>query len=49
MRSEAKTVEEYLAELTPERRATMMSVRKLVRDALPDGYQERMNLSLIHI
>jgi uncharacterized protein YdhG (YjbR/CyaY superfamily) len=47
MRSEAKTVEEYLAELTHERRATMMSVRKLVRDAVPDGYQERMNWGMI--
>lgn len=47
MQSSATTVEEYLAELSPERRATVATVRNLVREALPPGYQERMNWGMI--
>lgn len=47
MQSSAMTVEEYLEELTPERRATVAVVRNLVREALPPGYGERMNWGMI--
>ena len=47
MRSEATTVEEYLAELPEDRRATVEQVRELVRGALPKGYREGMNWGMI--
>ncbi len=47
MRSEAKTVDAYLAEQTPGRRAIMEPVLELVRQNLPAGYQEVMNWGMI--
>lgn len=47
MRSDASSVEEYLAELDEERRETVAAVRALVRDALPDGFTEEMNWGMI--
>lgn len=47
MRSEATTVEAYLAELPPERRETVAAVRALVNEALPEGYVETMNWGMI--
>lgn len=47
MRSSARTVEQYLAELTPERRETIARVRESILRALPDGYQETMNWGMI--
>ena len=47
MRSEAKTVEAYLAELPEERREIVSRVREFVLDALPDGYEETMNWGMI--
>lgn len=47
MRSEAKTVEEYLAELPDDRREAIESVRKVILDNLPDGYVESMNWGMI--
>lgn len=47
MRSEAKTVEDYLAELPDDRRETISSIRDLVLGALPDGYVETMNWGMI--
>lgn len=46
-RSSASTVEEYLAELDPDRRDAMEAVRDLVRGNLPDGYDEAMNWGMI--
>jgi hypothetical protein len=46
-RSGAKTVQEYLAELAPDRRAVVAAVRKLVLDNLPAGYREGMNWGMI--
>lgn len=40
--SEAKTVEEYLEELPPERRPVIAEVRKTIIKNLPDGYVEMM-------
>jgi hypothetical protein len=45
--SNALTVDEYLAELPPERRSILASVRDLVRRNLPEGYHETMNWGMI--
>ncbi len=45
--SRAATVEEYLAELPPERREVIATVRDVVRRHLPDGYDETMNWGMI--
>jgi hypothetical protein len=45
--SAASTVEAYLAELPPERREVMATVRALVNAHLPDGYEEGMNWGMI--
>ena len=45
--SKAATVDEYLEELPPERRAIVASVRDLIQRNLPDGYQETMNWGMI--
>lgn len=47
MRSNAATVTEYLAELPAERRELVETVRKLVLDNLPAGYEEAMNWGMI--
>ena len=47
MRSTATTVQEYLAELPPERRAALETVRKTILDNLPAGYEEAMNWGMI--
>ena len=45
--SAASTVEEYLAELPPERVEVVEHVRRLVLDNLPDGIVETMNWGMI--
>ena len=45
--SKAITVDAYLEELPPERRAIVASVRDLVRRNLPEGYRETMNWGMI--
>lgn len=47
MRSEAKTVEAYLAELPEERREAISKVREVILQNLPDGYEEAMNWGMI--
>ncbi len=47
MRSEAGTVEEYLASLSPERRADIEAVRAEILANLPAGYEETMNWGMI--
>ncbi|NNK49745.1 MAG: DUF1801 domain-containing protein [Gemmatimonadetes bacterium] len=47
MRSEATTVEEYLAELPDDRRDALEAVRKVILDNLPEGYVEAMNWGMI--
>lgn len=47
MRSEAKTVEEYLASLPEDRRAAISAVRAVILDNLPPGYAETMNWGMI--
>ena len=45
--SKAATVEQYLAELAPERAQIIGQVRDLVNAALPGGYVERMAWGMI--
>ena len=47
MRSDATTVEEYLAELPEDRRAVVSAVRDVVNDHLPDGYEEAMEWGMV--
>ena len=47
MKSEALTVEEYLAELTPERRQAIDQVRQTILQNLPEGYEEAINFGMI--
>ena len=45
--SNAETVEEYLAELAPDRAEALAVVRKVILDNLPDGYREVMQYGMI--
>ena len=47
MRSEAVTVEEYLAELPAERGEAIAAVRDEIISNLPAGYEEAMNWGMI--
>ena len=47
VRSEARTVAEYLAGLPEERREAIGAVRTVVLHNLPDGYVETMNWGMI--
>jgi len=47
MRSEAKTVDEYLLSLPEERREAISKVREVILQNLPDGYEESMNWGMI--
>ena len=47
MRSVSKTVDEYIAELSPERQQDIRAVRKVILDNLPSGYEEVMNWGMI--
>ncbi|MCI0887214.1 MAG: DUF1801 domain-containing protein, partial [Chloroflexi bacterium] len=46
-RSEALTVDEYLAELSEDRRNSLSVVRRVVLDNLPEGYMEEMQYGMI--
>jgi uncharacterized protein YdhG (YjbR/CyaY superfamily) len=47
MRSNASSVEEYLAELPEERRKAVDTVRQVILENLPEGYEEVMNWGMI--
>jgi uncharacterized protein YdhG (YjbR/CyaY superfamily) len=47
VRSDAATVEEYLSELPPERADAVRTVRAVILENLPDGYEEAMNWGMI--
>jgi uncharacterized protein YdhG (YjbR/CyaY superfamily) len=47
MQSKAATIEEYLNELTPERREGIGAVRAVILENLPEGYEEAMNWGMI--
>lgn len=46
-RSDAATVDAYLAGLPPERRTVIATVRDAINARLPPGYEERMNWGMI--
>ena len=45
--SNAKTVDEYLAELPPEKSEVVSKVRQAILENLPEGYEETMNWGMI--
>ena len=47
MQSKAKTAEQYLSELDDDRRQQLATVRNVVLDNLPDGYEESMQYGMI--
>lgn len=47
MKSKAESVEEYLAEIPPERRQAIDQVRQTILRNLPAGYEEAMNWGMI--
>lgn len=47
MQSKAATVEEYLAELTEDRREAIRAVRTVILKHLPKGYEEGMQYGMI--
>ena len=47
MRSTATTVGAYLKSLPPDRRRALTAVRKVIRQNLPEGYEEAMNWGMI--
>jgi uncharacterized protein YdhG (YjbR/CyaY superfamily) len=47
MKSDANTVEQYLAELPEDRRAEIEAVRRVILENLPQGYEEAMNWGMI--
>jgi uncharacterized protein YdhG (YjbR/CyaY superfamily) len=47
MKSDAHTVEQYLAELPEDRRAQIEAVRQVILENLPEGYEEAMNWGMI--
>lgn len=47
MRSEATTVDQYLAELPADRREAIETVREVILENLPGGYVESINWGMI--
>ena len=47
MRSDATTVDDYLAALPDDRRLALKAVRLVILDNLPEGYEEVMNWGMI--
>ncbi len=47
MQSDATTVEEYLAELEPDRKEPVSALRDVILENLPDGYEEVMQYGMI--
>ena len=47
MQSKALTVDEYLAELPPERKDAISNLRKVIKANLPKGFKEQMSYGMI--
>jgi hypothetical protein len=47
MQSKAKTVDEYLKELPPDRKEAVSKLREVILDNLPDGFREEMSYGMI--
>jgi len=47
MKSNARTVDEYIKALPEDRRSAISAVREVILDHLPKGYEERMTYGMI--
>jgi len=47
MQSDAKTPDQYIAELPDDRRAVIEKLRKVSQDSLPDGFKEVMGYGMM--
>ena len=47
MKSDAKSIQQYLAEMPPERREAIEEVRETILKNLPEGYEEVINWGMI--
>lgn len=47
MKSNTKTIEQYLSELPEERKKIMTELRKVILKNLPKGFHEEMNYGMI--
>lgn len=47
MQSSAKTADNYIAELPPERKEIISKLRNIIREHLPDGFEETMQYGMI--
>jgi hypothetical protein len=47
VRSNASTVDDYLAELPDDRREAISAVREVIRESLPAGFEEGMQYGMI--
>ncbi len=47
MKSEAKTIEQYLSEIPEDRRKAIKEIRKTILANLPKGYEEALNWGMI--
>ena len=47
MQSKATTVEQYLSELTEERKPIIKQLRQVILDNLPEGFEEVMNYGML--
>jgi len=47
MKSEAKSIQDYLAEMPPDRREAIEEVREVILKNLPEGYEEVINWGMI--
>lgn len=47
MQSKATTVEQYIAELPPERQKAVAELRKVIKEKLPKGFSEGMGYGMI--
>ena len=46
-KSKAESVDEYLSELPEDRRTALATVRQVILDNLPEGYEETMQYGMI--
>ena len=47
MRSEAQTVDDYISQLSEDRKETISKLRDVIKTNLPDGFQEEMSYGRI--
>ena len=47
MTSNAKTVQEYIAELPEERREPIEKLRNIISENLPNGFEEQLSYGMI--